>query len=159
MSHVQASRCYLVAGVISEIEKQLMHMMFVDESGDPGYPPSGNWQGWGGTRLFVRVGVIIHGWKWKTWHQRLFEFKHNRGLTWDAEIKADSRLRDQDVAPIESRGKKSGQGDFRLASRTLAAVLVASIESQRRACDAIRNSAMSRQNIPGVYTLMIHRYT
>ena len=66
-----------------------MHMLFVDESGDPGYPPSGNWQGWGGTRLFARVGVIIHGWKWKAWHQRLHQFKHNRGLTWDAEIKAN----------------------------------------------------------------------
>lgn len=67
-----------------------MHMMFVDESGDPGYPSNGKWHGWGGSRLFARVGVIIHGWKWKTWNQRLFEFKHNRGLMWDAEIKASN---------------------------------------------------------------------
>jgi hypothetical protein len=66
-----------------------MHMMFVDESGDPGYPINGIWSGWDGSRLFARVGVIIHGWKWKAWHERLFQFKHNRGLTWDAEIKAN----------------------------------------------------------------------
>lgn len=65
-----------------------MHMMFVDESGDVGYPPNGNWSNWGGTKLFVRVGVIIHGWKWKAWNDRLLQFKKNRGLTWDAEIKA-----------------------------------------------------------------------
>jgi hypothetical protein len=65
-----------------------MHMMFVDESGDPGYPPRGNWRGWGGSKLFARVGAVIHGWKWKAWNQRLLQFKFNRGLTWDAEIRA-----------------------------------------------------------------------
>ncbi len=65
-----------------------MHMMFVDESGDPGYPPDGKWHRWGGTKLFVRIGAIIHGWKWKAWNQQLLQFKYNRGLTWDAEIKA-----------------------------------------------------------------------
>lgn len=65
-----------------------MHMMFVDESGDPGYPPTGKWRSWGGSTHFARVGVIIHGWKWKTWNDRLMRFKRNRGLTWDTEIKA-----------------------------------------------------------------------
>jgi hypothetical protein len=65
-----------------------MYMMFVDESGDPGYPRGGNWKGWGGSTHFARVGVIIHGWKWKAWHDRLTSFKRNRGLTRDVEIKA-----------------------------------------------------------------------
>ncbi len=65
-----------------------MHMMFVDESGDPGYPPGKKWLGWGGSTHFVRVGVIIHGWKWKAWNDRLTSFKRNRGLTWDSEIRA-----------------------------------------------------------------------
>lgn len=77
-----------------------MHMMFVDESGDPGYPQSRNWRTWRGSRLFVRVGVIIHGWKWKVWDNRLVSFKKDRGLTWDAEIKA-SYIR---------RGKKGFSG-------------------------------------------------
>jgi len=55
-----------------------MHMMFVDESGDPGYPEKGNWTGWGGTKLFVRVGLIIHGLKWKAWNERLVSFKKGR---------------------------------------------------------------------------------
>jgi len=65
-----------------------MHMIFVDESGDPGYPSNGNWSQFGGSLHFVRLGVIIHGWKWKAWNQRLLDFKRKRGLTWDAEIKA-----------------------------------------------------------------------
>jgi hypothetical protein len=63
-------------------------MMFVDESGDTGYPSAGDCTGWGGSTLFARVGVILHGWKWKAWHDRLTSFKRNRGLTRDAEIKA-----------------------------------------------------------------------
>lgn len=67
-----------------------MHMMFVDESGDKGYPSDGDWVRWHGSTLFVRIGAIIHGWKWKGWDERLKQFKRNRGLTWDAEIKAAS---------------------------------------------------------------------
>lgn len=65
-----------------------MHMMFVDESGDPGYPKKGTWKGWGGTRLYTRVGTVIHGWKWRAWDTRLKQFKENRQLPWDAELKA-----------------------------------------------------------------------
>jgi len=65
-----------------------MHMMFVDESGDMGYPSDGLWDNWGGSTHFARVGVIIHGWRWKAWHQRLTSFKRNRGLTRESEIKA-----------------------------------------------------------------------
>lgn len=74
-----------------------MHMMFVDESGDPGYPKDGNWKKWGGSTHFARVGVIIHGWKWKAWNDHLVAFKNTRGLTWDIEIKA-SQLRRGDGA-------------------------------------------------------------
>jgi len=74
-----------------------MYLMYVDESGDTGYPLSGNWTGWGGTHYFARVGVIIHGWKWHTWNERLLQFKRNRGLTWDAEIKASHIRRGKGV--------------------------------------------------------------
>jgi hypothetical protein len=69
-----------------------MHMMFVDESGDPGYPKDGNWLNCHGSKVYARVGLIVHGWKWKSWNERLVSFKRNRGLLWDAEIKA-SHLR------------------------------------------------------------------
>ena len=91
-----------------------MYMMFVDESGDPGYPSNGGWKGWGGSRLYVRVGAIIHGWKWKAWNSRWNTFKKNRGLTWDAEIKAshirrgdgpfvgwDKKMRDQFLFDVQ----------------------------------------------------------
>ncbi len=65
-----------------------MHMMFVDESGDPGYPKSAGWTKFGGSKVFVRLGLIIHGWRWKSWNEKLVNFKRNRGLLWNAEIKA-----------------------------------------------------------------------
>lgn len=65
-----------------------MHMMFVDESGDPGYPKSRSWTNWQGSKLYVRVGVIIHGWKWKAWNDRLIRLKSQHGLSWNAEVKA-----------------------------------------------------------------------
>jgi len=72
-----------------------MHMMFVDESGDPGYPKDGNWGRWHGSKIYTRVGLIIHGWKWKAWNENLASFKKNRGLLWDAEIKASHLRRGQ----------------------------------------------------------------
>jgi hypothetical protein len=70
-------------------------MMFVDESGDPGYPTDGNWTKWRGSKTYSRVGLIIHGWKWKAWNENLASFKRNRGLLWDAEIKASHLRRGQ----------------------------------------------------------------
>jgi len=61
-------------------------MMFVDESGDPGYPKDGDWSKFGGSKLYTRLGLIIHGWKWKSWNQKIESFKRNRGLLWDSEI-------------------------------------------------------------------------
>lgn len=81
-----------------------MYMMFVDESGDPGYPSKGGWKSWGGSRLYGRVGAIIHGRKWKAWNSRLNTFKKNRGLTWDSEVKA-SHIRRGD-GPFVGRNKK-----------------------------------------------------
>lgn len=66
-----------------------MHLMYVDESGDCGYPegvpfpPSG-----GPTKYFVRAGIIVHGWKWSQIDRRIAEFRNARGVKWDAEIKA-----------------------------------------------------------------------
>lgn len=63
--------------------------MYVDESGDPGYPPNDQFPSSGGpTRFFVRAGVIIHGWHWLHVHQRVLDFKRSRALTWRDEIKA-----------------------------------------------------------------------
>ena len=65
-----------------------MHMMFVDESGDPGFPTDGDWTAWGGSVCYVRVGIIIHGWKWKIWNDRLVNLKSRHGLEWSREIRA-----------------------------------------------------------------------
>jgi hypothetical protein len=65
-----------------------MYMMFVDESGDPGYPADGKWTHFGGSKIYTKVGVILHGWKWKAWNMRLLQFKKDNGLVWNDEIKA-----------------------------------------------------------------------
>lgn len=65
-----------------------MYMMFVDESGDPGYPADGKWSDFGGSKIFAKVGVVLHGWKWKAWNDRLLQFKKRNGLAWNDEIKA-----------------------------------------------------------------------
>lgn len=66
-----------------------MHLMYVDESGDCGYPEGSAFPATGGpTRYFVRAGVILHGWKWMQVHQMVADFKQSRGVPWDAEVKA-----------------------------------------------------------------------
>lgn len=68
-----------------------MHLMYVDESGDTGYPKAGcGFPATGGpTPWFVRAGVIVHSWKWAGIHERICQFKPSRFLKWDAEIKAN----------------------------------------------------------------------
>ncbi|MFQ5491727.1 MAG: DUF3800 domain-containing protein [Phycisphaerae bacterium] len=66
-----------------------MHMMYVDESGDCGYPNSASFPKSGGpTRFFVRAGVVLHGWKWLQLNQLVSDFKQAHGLKWNDEIKA-----------------------------------------------------------------------
>jgi hypothetical protein len=66
-----------------------MHIMYVDESGDCGYPASGQFPKTGGpTRYYVRCGFVLHGWKWMTVDKMVSDFKRSRGLTWNSEIKA-----------------------------------------------------------------------
>jgi len=64
--------------------------MYVDESGDCGYPPAGDpFPSTGGpTRFFVRAGVVLHGWKWAQVDRMIADFKRSRGLAWSDEIKA-----------------------------------------------------------------------
>jgi len=68
-----------------------MHLMYVDESGDTGYPDVGQpFPSSGGpTPWYVRVGIILHSWKWAGVHDRICQFKTSRFLKWDAEIKAN----------------------------------------------------------------------
>lgn len=67
-----------------------MHLMYVDESGDPGYPqpglpfpPSG-----GPTRYFARAGVVVHDHRWRKVDSVIAQFKASHHLNWNSEIKA-----------------------------------------------------------------------
>jgi len=66
-----------------------MHLIYVDESGDCGFPSSGGFPSTGGpTRYFVRAGVVVHGWKWGHVNNTIAQLKQSRGLAWNDEIKA-----------------------------------------------------------------------
>lgn len=41
-----------------------MHIMYVDEAGDPGFPPTNESFGdHGPSKRYLRVGVVTHGWR------------------------------------------------------------------------------------------------
>lgn len=66
-----------------------MHIMYVDESGDGGFPADGAFPDTGGpTRWFVRGGIVLHGRQWLRVHRIVSSFKRSRHLPWNAEIKA-----------------------------------------------------------------------
>jgi len=74
-----------------------MHLMYVDESGDSGYPKGLGFPASGPTPFFVRVGVVLHGWHWRKVDQMIADFKRVRGLKWDDEIKATDLRRGKGV--------------------------------------------------------------
>lgn len=66
-----------------------MYLMYVDESGDPGYPRDGKFPPKGTpTRFFVRVGAIIDEMKWLEAFEKVKFFRRNNGIPWDLELKA-----------------------------------------------------------------------
>ena len=76
-----------------------MHLMYVDESGDPGF--SG-----GSSARFVRVGVVVHAWKWRAVDERIRVFKTSRGLAWNAEIRATDVRRGRRAFADRSRAER-----------------------------------------------------
>jgi hypothetical protein len=83
-----------------------MHIMYVDEAGDPGYAKQSSIR-------YVRVGVIVHGWKWRDADERVSAFKRTRGLQWDDEIRAsDIRRGKRAFAGRTPREREVLLGDF-----------------------------------------------
>ncbi|NOT00610.1 MAG: DUF3800 domain-containing protein [Phycisphaerales bacterium] len=65
-----------------------MHLMYVDESGDPGYPADGVFVPSGPSDRYVLVGLIVHAWHWPAVDRRMVQFKRDHGLPWDAELRS-----------------------------------------------------------------------
>lgn len=59
-----------------------MHLMYVDESGDPGFPKPGEEfpVAGGPSRSFLRAGVVVHSWKWSRIDAQIADFKKAWGL-------------------------------------------------------------------------------
>ena len=74
-----------------------MHLMYVDESGDPGMDA--------GSERYVRVGVIVHASKWLQTDRVVAQFKRARNLEWSDEIRASDIKRGKEAfktwAPAE----------------------------------------------------------
>lgn len=67
-----------------------MHLMYVDESGDSGLPPDRDvGPQRGPSERYVRVGVIVHGWRWRATDTKIKNFKMAHGLQWSDELHAD----------------------------------------------------------------------
>lgn len=69
--------------------------MYVDESGDPGF-------GVGTSPRYVRVGVIVHAWKWASVDEKVTVFKRTRGLQWSDEIHATAIRRGKEAFRAKS---------------------------------------------------------
>lgn len=66
-----------------------MHLMYVDEAGDPGYPEDGVFREQRGpSERYIRVGAIVHGWKWNSTNSLVSEFKLAHGFKWNDELRA-----------------------------------------------------------------------
>lgn len=66
-----------------------MHIMYVDESGDPGLPSGGEFGApTDPSRFYVRAGIIVHGWRWMHVDRRIASLKAAFQMKWDDEIKA-----------------------------------------------------------------------
>lgn len=130
-----------------------MHLMYVDESGDNGYPqPGQEFPTTGGpTPLFVRAGVIVHSWKWAGIEKRISQFKESHFLKWDSEIKAnDLRTGKGAFASWKPEDRTHFLHDFLdTIAREMDISIVAITLDKRR----IDTSRRPRFTIPGVRSL------
>jgi hypothetical protein len=135
-----------------------MHMMFVDESGDPGYPENGKWTHWKGTKVFVRVGLIIHGYKWKAWNERLVNFKRNRGLLWDTEIKtADLRKGRKTFAGWPQKQRELFLNDLSILIGRNADFTLIGIAVDKTKVDTTQNARFVKPQVSSL-ELLLERY-
>ncbi|MFH1591527.1 MAG: DUF3800 domain-containing protein [archaeon] len=65
-----------------------MHLMYVDESGDDGFSRSGYERGQTPTQFYVRVGLILHDWKWKKFDRDFKDYKQSERIPPREEIHA-----------------------------------------------------------------------
>lgn len=66
-----------------------MHILYVDESGDDGFSPSDTYlPNKTPTRYFIRVGLIVHDWKWKRINEAVNEFRYRHKIPQSIELHA-----------------------------------------------------------------------
>lgn len=95
-----------------------MHILYVDESGDDGFPAD-NIFSTGGTpsRVFIRTGLIIHDWKWKRINDTIADFKFRKRIPQNVEIHA-TEIRRGKKKIIDSKDEKKKRG-FQLVWSTV----------------------------------------
>jgi hypothetical protein len=83
-----------------------MHIIYVDESGDDGFNTSGNYPyNQTPTRNFIRVGIIVHDWKWQKIDRAIGDFKYKYHIPKNIELHA-TEIRNGRKQVYDSRTKK-----------------------------------------------------
>lgn len=129
-----------------------MHIMYVDESGDPGF-------GGQSSQRYVRVGLIVHGWKWMETDDRITSFKRTRGLQWNDEIRAsDIRRGRQAFAGRSEQDREVFLSDFLdTIGRELTWLRAIGVCINKHLVDPTRKERLSRPEVRS-HELLLEEY-
>lgn len=65
-----------------------MNILYVDESGDDGFDKNNIYNSGSPSKYFIRTGLVIHDWKWRSINQKVNEFKVKWNLPSNLELHA-----------------------------------------------------------------------
>jgi hypothetical protein len=84
-----------------------VHLLYVDESGDDGFPHSGTFSNnTGQSKVFIRTGLIIHDRHWARLNEEVLNFKFKYRIPKSVELHATEILRGSEKYYSRSAGKK-----------------------------------------------------
>jgi len=84
-----------------------VHLLYVDESGDDGFPPKGEFfSNVSPSSVFIRTGLIIHDRQWQRVNQQINEFKAKLGIPKSIEIHATEIRRGKHKIYTTARKRK-----------------------------------------------------
>jgi len=78
-----------------------MHILYVDESGDDGFPQSGTFvDHTTPTKYYIKAGLVIHDLKWHSLNRSIEDFKHSYRIPVDVELHSTNILSGSERAYI-----------------------------------------------------------
>lgn len=87
--------------------------MYVDESGDDGFPKSGSFsEDTGQSKVFIRTGLVIHDWQWKRINDEITAFKFKYKIPKNVELHATAIYRGTERYYSKKEGKKKSRPNW-----------------------------------------------